>query len=171
MVDMLPGVSPENAATTPPLDLIVYFDRPLFDDRGSSDPAALPYICDELPPLTGMTLSLQATAALIDELVTSDASKPYTAPVQAISAPQPTIPPELTDVLPNAVRIELIRLAMQHFDFATGAAMPLLRVCKEDSQSLCDVIAVCMRVTAPPAGEHTTVKFMDAAVQAVTLRH
>ncbi|EFP66149.1 Uncharacterised protein [Ralstonia pickettii] len=170
MVDVLPGISPENAATAPPFDPIAHFNRPLFDDHGSPGPAALSHIYDELPPLTGMTLGLQAVAAPIDEPAANDASKPHTAPVQVISAPQPAVPPELADVLPNVVKVELMRLAVQHFGSAAGAAMPLLRACKEDPQSLCDVVAACARAAAPLAGEHAAAKFVDAAMQAMALR-
>ena len=52
----------------------------------------------------------------------------------------------------------------------TGAAMPLLRACKEDPQSLCDVVAACAKAAAPTAGEQAAAKFVDAAMQAMALR-
>lgn len=170
MVDVLPGLSHENAAGAAPFDPIAHFNRPLLDDDSDSVPAALSLIYDELPPLTGMTLGLQTAAAPIDEPAANDAMLPQVAPVQASSAPQPAVPPELADVLPNVVNVELMRLAVQHFGSAAGAAMPLLRACKEDPQSLCDVVAACAKAAAPTAGERAAAKFVDAAMQAMALR-
>ncbi|CAJ0775775.1 hypothetical protein LMG19083_00074 [Ralstonia psammae] len=170
MVDVLPGISRETAPAAEPFDPITHFNRPLLDDDADSAPAALSLIYDELPPLTGMTLGLQAVAAPIDEPAANDASKRSAAPVQAVLAPQPAVPPELADVLPNVVKVELMRLAVQHFGSAAGAAMPLLRACKEDPQSLCDVVAACARAAAPTAGEHAAAKFVDAAMQVMALR-
>ena len=170
MVDVLPGISRENATAAQPFDPIAHFNRPLLDDDGDSVPAALSLIYDELPPLTGMTLGLQAVAAPIDEPAANDPSAPPAAPVQTFSVPLPAVPPELADVLPNVVKVELMRLAVQHFGSAAGAAMPLLRACKEDPQSLCDVVAACAKAAAPMAGEHAAAKFVDAAMQAMALR-
>ncbi|HWV05919.1 MULTISPECIES: hypothetical protein [unclassified Ralstonia] len=170
MVDVLPGISPGNAPAAESFDPIVHFNRPLLDDETDGAPAALSLIYDELPPLTGMTLGLQAVAAPLDEPAANDASKPPAATVQAFSAPQAAVPPELADVLPNVVKVELMRLAVQHFGSAAGAAMPLLRTCKEDPQSLCDVVAACAKAAAPMAGEHAAAKFVDAAMQAMALR-
>jgi len=142
----------------------------LLDDDGHGAPAALSLIYDKLPPLTGMTLGLQAVAAPIDEPAANDANRPRAAPVRASSTPQPAVPPELADVLPNVVKVELMRLAVQHFGSAAGAAMPLLRACKEDPQSLCDVVAACAKAAAPTAGEQAAAKFVDAAMQAMALR-
>ncbi len=153
-----------------PFDPIAHFNRPLLDDDGDSVPAALSLIYDELPPLTGMTLGLQAVAAPIDEPAANDPSAPPAAPVQTFSVPQPAVPPELADVLPNVVKVELMRLAVQHFGSAAGAAMPLLRACKEDPQSLCEVVAACTKAAAPTAGEHAAAKFVDAAMRAMALR-
>jgi len=153
-----------------PFDPIAHFNHPLLDDDGDSVPAALSLIYDELPPLTGMTLGLQAVAAPIDEPAANDPSAPPAAPVQTFSVPQPAVPPELADVLPNVVKVELMRLAVQHFGSAAGAAMPLLRACKEDPQSLCEVVAACTKAAAPTAGEHAAAKFVDAAMRAMALR-
>ncbi|CAJ0697008.1 hypothetical protein [Ralstonia holmesii] len=170
MVDVLPGISRENASAAEPFDPIAHFNRPLLDDQADGTPAALSLIYDELPPLTGMTLGLQAVAAPIDEPAANDASTPPAAPVQTFSVPPSAVPPELADVLPNVVKVELMRLAVQHFGSAAGAAMPLLRACKEDPQSLCDVVAACAKAAAPMAGEHAAAKFVDAAMQAMALR-
>lgn len=170
MVDVLPGIPRESASAPEPFDPIAHFNRPLLDDQAEGAPAALSLIYDELPPLTGMTLGLQAVAAPIDEPAANDTGKPRAAPVSASSAPQAAVPPELADVLPNVVKVELMRLAVQHFGSAAGAAMPLLRACKEDPQSLCDVVAACAKAAAPMAGEHAAAKFVDAAMQAMALR-
>ena len=170
MVDVLPGIPRESASAAEPFDPIAHFNRPLLDDQAEGAPAALSLIYDELPPLTGMTLGLQAVAAPIDEPAANDTGKPRAAPVLASSAPQAAVPPELADVLPNVVKVELMRLAVQHFGSAAGAAMPLLRACKEDPQSLCDVVAACAKAAAPTAGEHAAAKFVDAAMQAMALR-
>ncbi len=159
MVDVLPGISHENAAGPAPFDPVAHFNRPLLDDDSGSVPTALSLIYDELPPLTGMTLGLQTAAAPIDEPAANDAT-----------LPQPAVPPELADVLPNVVKVELMRLAVQHFGSAAGAAMPLLRACKEDPQSLCDVVAACAKAAAPTAGEHAAARFVDAAMQAMARR-
>ena len=170
MVDVLPGIPRESASAAEPFDPIAHFNRPLLDDQAEGAPAALSLIYDELPPLTGMTLGLQAVAAPIDEPAANDTGKPRAAPVLASSAPQAAVPPELADVLPNVVKVELMRLAVQHFGSAAGAAMPLLRACKEDPQSLCDVVAACAKAAAPTAGEHAAAKFVDAAMQAMARR-
>ena len=170
MVDVLPGIPRESASAAEPFDPIAHFNRPLLDDQAEGAPAALSLIYDELPPLTGMTLGLQAVAAPIDEPAANDTGKPRAAPVLASSAPQAAVPPELADVLPNVVKVELMRLAVQHFGSAAGAAMPLLRACKEDPQSLCDVVAACAKAAAPIAGEHAAAKFVDAAMQAMARR-
>lgn len=170
MVDVLPGIPRESASAPEPFDPIAHFNRPLLDDQAEGAPAALSLIYDELPPLTGMTLGLQAVAAPIDEPAANDTGKPRAAPVPASSAPQAAVPPELADVLPNVVKVELMRLAVQHFGSAAGAAMPLLRACKEDPQSLCDVVAACAKAAAPTAGEHAAAKFVDAAMQAMARR-
>jgi len=170
MVDVLPGIPRESASAAEPFDPIAHFNRPLLDDQAEGAPAALSLIYDELPPLTGMTLGLQAVAAPIDEPAANDTGKPRAAPVPASSAPQAAVPPELADVLPNVVKVELMRLAVQHFGSAAGAAMPLLRACKEDPQSLCDVVAACAKAAAPTAGEHAAAKFVDAAMQAMSRR-
>ncbi|WP_024973381.1 hypothetical protein [Ralstonia pickettii] len=170
MVDVLPGISHDNAPAAEPFDPITHFNRPLLDGDAHGAPAALSLIYDKLPPLTGMTLGLQAVAAPIDEPAANDANRPRAAPVRASSTPQPAVPPELADVLPNVVKVELMRLAVQHFGSAAGAAMPLLRACKEDPQSLCDVVAACAKAAAPTAGEQAAAKFVDAAMQAMALR-
>lgn len=169
MVDVLPGISPDNAPAAA-FDPITHFNRPLFDDEARSEPAGLSLIYGELPPLTGMTLGLQTQAAPADEPAANDANPPQPAPIQALPISQPPVPPELADVLPNVVKVELMRLAVQHFGSAAGAAMPLLRACKEDPQSLCDVIAACAKASAPTAGEHAAAKFVDAAMQAMAQR-
>ena len=170
MVDVLPGISHVNAQAAEPFDPITHFNRPLLDDEADGVLAAPSLIYDDLPPLTGMTLGLQAVAAPIDEPAANDASKPHGAPIQGFFPPQPAVPPELADVLPNVLKVELMRLAVQHFGSAAGAAMPLLRACAEDSQSLCEVVAACAKAAVPMAGEHAAAKFMDAAMQAMALR-
>jgi len=165
MVDVLPGSIRENAAAAGPFDPITHFNRPLFDDEAGGEPAVLSLIYDELPPLTGMTLGLQTQAAPADEPA---ANEPQLAPIQPLSVPsQPPVPPELADVLPNVVKVELMRLAVQHFGSAAGAAMPLLRASKEDSQSLCDVVAACAKAAAPTAGQQAAARFVDAAMRAM----
>ncbi|GCB04108.1 hypothetical protein [Ralstonia sp. SET104] len=170
MVDVLPSLSREGDPVAKAFDPIAHFNRPMLDDEADSEPAALSLIYDELPPLTGMTLGLQAVAAPVDEPAANDANPPQLAPPPAFAAPQPAVPPELADVLPNVVKVELMRLAVQHFGSAAGAAMPLLRACKEDPQSLCDVIAACAKAATPTAGEHAAAKFVDGAMRAMAQR-
>lgn len=160
MVDVLPGAPPQDAPAVSAFDPISHFNRPLFDEETSGEHSALSDIYDELPPLTGMTLGLQTQAAPAEEPA---ANEPRL-------GPRHPVPAELADVLPNVVKVELMRLALQHFGSAAGAAMPLLRACKEDTQSLCDVVAACAKAAAPTAGEHATAKFVDAAMQAMAQR-
>lgn len=167
MVDVLPNALPQDAPAAATFDPIAHFNRPLLDEEASGEQAALSGIYDELPPLTGMTLGLQTQAAPADEPA---ANEPRLGPIQAALTPQPAIPPELADVLPNVVKVELMRLAVQHFGSAAGAAMPLLRACKEDTQSLCEVIAACAKAAAPTAGEQAAAKFVDGAMRAMAQR-
>ncbi|WP_198284623.1 hypothetical protein, partial [Bacillus cereus] len=70
MVDVLPGIAREDvpapAVPVDAFDPIAYFNRPLLDDDAEHGHGALSSISsispiyDELPPLTGMTLGLQA---------------------------------------------------------------------------------------------------------------
>ena len=184
MVDVLPGIAREDvpapAVPVDAFDPIAYFNRPLLDDDAEHGHGALSSISsispiyDELPPLTGMTLGLQAVAAPVD---VPAANEPRLAPVEppkALPSPAPTvqtpISPEFADVLPNVVKVELMRLAVIHFGSAAGAAMPLLRACREDTESLCHVIADCAKAATPMAGELAAARFVDAAMQAMARR-
>nr|WP_311526662.1 hypothetical protein [uncultured Ralstonia sp.] len=167
MVDVLPSVSRENAPAAETFDPVTHFNRPLLDDEADGERAALPAIHDELPTLTGETLGLQAVAAPAGAPA---ANAPQPAPTRPLSVPQPPVSPELADVLPNVVKVELMRLAVQHFGSAAGAAMPLLRACREDTESLCDVIAACAKAATPTAGEQAVARFVDAAMQAMGRR-
>ncbi|CAJ0808621.1 hypothetical protein [Ralstonia flaminis] len=181
MVDVLPGITHEDmpapAVPVDAFDPIAYFNRPLLDDDAEHGHGALSSISpiyDELPPLTGMTLGLQAVAAPVD---VPAANEPRLTPVEPPKAPpsptltvQTPISPELADVLPNVVKVELMRLAVIHFGSAAGAAMPLLRACREDTASLCHVIANCAKAAAPIAGELAAARFVDAAMQAMARR-
>ena len=181
MVDVLPGVAREHmpAPATPvdAFDPIAYFNRPLLDDESNREHGALSSISpiyDELPPLTGMTLGLQTVAAPVD---VPAANEPRLAPIEPPEAPhaptpavQTPVAPELADVLPNVVKVELMRLAVIHFGSAAGAAMPLLRACQEDTESLCHVIAACAKAATPMAGELAAARFVDAAMQAMARR-
>jgi hypothetical protein len=170
MVDVLPSPPLEDAPGAEAFDPIAHFNRPVLDDAADSESADLSLIGDDLPSLTGMTLGLQAVAAPVDEPAANDANPAQLASTQAFAAPQSALPPELADVLPNVVKVELMRLAVQHFGSAAGAAMPLLRACKEDPQSLCDVIAACAKAATPTAGEHAAAKFVDGAMRAMAQR-
>ncbi|MGM3275660.1 hypothetical protein [Ralstonia sp. 24A2] len=180
MVDVLPGVAREDmpapAIPVDAFDPIAYFNRPVLDDASEREHGALSSISpiyDELPPLTGMTLGLQTVAAPVD---VPAANEPRLAPVEppkALPSPAPVqtpISPELADVLPNVVKVELMRLALIHFGSAAGAAMPLLRACQEDTESLCHVIAACAKAATPTAGELAAARFVDAAMQSMARR-
>ncbi|WP_439890395.1 hypothetical protein ACS7SF_14290 [Ralstonia sp. 25C] len=179
MVDVLPGVLSDLPAAASPADAfdpIAYFNRPLFDDEAEA--VTLSPIYDELPPLTGMTLGLQTTAAPADmpaanesqltpvDVAPVSAAAIPTAPVVSISS----VTPELADVLPNVIKVELMRLAQHHFGSAAGAAMPLLRACGEDTQSLCDVIAACAQAAEPIVGDRAAARFVDDAMHAMAQR-
>lgn len=167
MVDVLPNGSPQDAPAAATFDPITHFNRPLFDEEASGERASLSGIYDELPPLTGMTLGLQTQTAPADEPAANEARL---GPIQTAPAPPHAIPPELADVLPNVVKVELMRLAIQHFGSAAGAAMPLLRACKEDTQSLRDMVTACAHATAPMVGKQAISKFVDAALRAIAQR-
>ncbi|MCO5398458.1 hypothetical protein [Ralstonia soli] len=171
MVDVLPNALQPDAPAAAAFDPIAHFNRPLFDEQADGGQAALSDIYGELPPLTGMTLGLQTQAAAANGPAANEpqlwAIPPARSPQSAIP---PAIPSDLADVLPNVVKVELMRLAIQHFGSAAGAAMPLLRASKEDTQSLCDVIAACAKAAAPMAGERATAKFVDAAMRAMAQR-
>ncbi len=177
MVDVLPGVLSDQPASPAPADAfdpIAYFNRPLFDD--DAEPATLSPLYDELPPLTGMTLGLQTAAGAADMPAANEPQLTPVAPLpappasEAPTAPIPSVTPELADVLPNVIKVELMRLAQHHFGSAAGAAMPLLRACREDTQSLCDVIAACARTAEPIVGERAAARFVDDAMHAMAQR-
>ncbi|ANJ71610.1 hypothetical protein K6V72_04330 [Ralstonia insidiosa] len=184
MVDVLPGIAREDvpapAVPVDAFDPIAYFNRPLLDDDAEHGHGALSSISsispiyDELPPLTGMTLGLQAVAAPVDVPAANEPRLAPVAPPKALPSLAPTvqtpISPELADVLPNVVKVELMRLAVIHFGSAAGAAMPLLRACREDTESLCHVIADCAKAATPMAGELAAARFVDAAMQAMARR-
>jgi hypothetical protein len=175
----------ESPASDATFDPIAYFNQPLFEDV--SVDAALVAAYEGVPPLTGMTLGLQTRAAPVGEI--EAANEPAAAPAQAAGAepiaepvaepvsepvvappPPPTTPPELADVLPNVVKVELMRLAVKHFGAAAGAVIPLLRTSGEDMRALCDVIAACSVAAKPQAGEQAAARFLDDALRALSLR-
>ncbi|WP_296227904.1 hypothetical protein [Ralstonia sp. UBA689] len=178
MVDVLPGVSleeaPDPAPSADPFHPITYFNRLLFDAETAH--GALSAIYDELPPLTGMTLGLQTVAAPADVPAANEPRLPTwespEVPVPEARTPIPPAPvsPELADVLPNVLKVELMRLTITHFGSAAGAALPLLRGCREDTESLCHVIAACARAATPAAGETAAARFVDAAMRAMAQR-
>jgi len=171
----LPAKAPAAGPSTVPFDPIVHFNRPLFADTVGGARDTQPVVHDEPPPLAGMTPGLEAVAAPVDAPVadTPTADVPSMAPPEPSAAPQPLTAPvaaELTDVLPNVVKVELMRLALHHLGSAAGAAIPLLRACAEDTESLCHVIAACARAAAPTAGEQAAARFLDAAMHAMAHR-
>lgn len=179
MVDVLPGVRSDLPAAASPADAfdpIAYFNRPLFDD--DAEPGTLSPIYDELPPLTGMTLGLQTAAGPTDipaanepHVTLVDVEPVHATPASVVLVvPMASVTPELADVLPNVIKVELMRLAQHHFGSAAGAAMPLLRACREDTQSLCDVIAACAKATEPIVGERAAARFVDDAMHAMAQR-
>ncbi|WP_193032727.1 hypothetical protein [Ralstonia pseudosolanacearum] len=125
-----------------------------------------------------MTLGLQTLAAPVGNI--EAANEPLAYPAEATAPPEadPTpaadraasIPPELADVLPSVIKVELMRLAIAHFGHAAGTVMPLLRACREDTTSLCRAIAASGQVATPKVGEHTAARFVDAAMLALTRR-
>jgi len=173
MVDVLPEVPRESVPAAETFDPIAHFNRPLLDDEADDERTALSVVDDAPPSLTAATLGQQTLAAPADEPAADEpaANEPTLAPIQPLAVSQPSIPPELADVLPNVVKVELMRLAIQHFGSAAGTAIPLLRTCKEDTQSLCDVIAACAKAAASTAGEHATARFVDAAMHAMAQHH
>jgi len=181
MVDVLPGVvredMPAPAIPVDAFDPVAYFNRPLLDNASEREHGALSSISpiyDELPPLTGMTLGLQTLAAPVDVPAANEPRLAPIAPPEVPRAPTPAVQtpvaPELADVLPNVVKVELMRLAVIHFGSAAGAAMPLLRACQEDTESLCHVIAACAKAATPTAGELAAARFVDSAMQAMAQR-
>lgn len=168
MVDVLPRDVPADAPAPSPTDSfdpISHFNRPLFGD--DTDQRAMSAIYDELPPLAGMTLGLQTVAAPADVPASNEA---LLAPPDPSPITQAPVASELADVLPNVTKVELMRLAQQHFGAAAGAAMPLLRACREDAQSLSDVIAACAEAAEPFAGERAAARFVDAAMHVMAHR-
>lgn len=125
-----------------------------------------------------MTLGLQTTAAPADTPAANESqlTPVDVAPVPATPAPAApvvsilSITPELADVLPNVIKVELMRLAQHHFGAAAGATMPLLRACREDTQSLCDVIAACAQAAEPIVGGRAAARFVDDAMHAMAQR-
>ena len=175
MVDVLPGVLPDlTASPAPPaaldaFDPIAYFNRPLFEDE--AEPATLSPLYDELPPLTGMTLGLQTAAGPADMPAANEPQLTPAGPVPAAPGdPISAITPELADVLPNVIKVELMRLAQHHFGSAAGAVLPLLRACREDTQSLCKVIAACAKAAEPIVGERAAARFVDDAMHTMAQR-
>jgi hypothetical protein len=168
MVDVLSRDLPADSqapTSTDAFDPIAHFNRPLFGD--GADRRAVSAIYDGLPPLGGMTLGLQTVAAPADAPASNE---DQLAPPTRVPAMRPPVDCELADVLPDVTKVELMRLALQHFGPAAAAAMPLLRACPEDSQSLCDVIATCAEAAEPAAGERAAARFVDAAMQVMAHR-
>ena len=113
MVDVLSRDLPTDSqapTSTDAFDPIAHFNRPLFGD--GADRRAVSAIYDGLPPLGGMTLGLQTVAAPADAPASNE---DQLAPPTRVPAMRPPVDCELADVLPDVTKVELMRLALQHF--------------------------------------------------------
>ncbi len=188
MIDALGGTGePERAAADPlavptepgvSFDPVAYFDQPLLDAPPEATVPADDTDVPAIPPLEAMTLGLQTQSAPVGDI--EAANEPLASPADAaappVADPAPatdranSIPPELADVLPSVIKVELKRLAIAHFGHAASTVMPLLQACREDTASLCRAIAACGHAAAQKVGEHAAARFVDAAMQALTRR-
>lgn len=145
---------------------IAHIKQPLIDAAPACIPAQTPADHSEPLRLTAVTLARQTRAVREADMAT--AHEPHMMSTRPLR--QPCVPLELADVLPNVIKVELMRLVTVHFGAAADAAMPLLRACREDTASLCEVIAACSKVAAPLAGECAAARFVDAAMRAMAQR-